>query len=77
MGGEIPPILFFMYTVKADIFEIEFNHPHNFQVDQILESSGGKLTVIKVYRLNWWRKLLKRLKFKTKENRIKVALYKI
>lgn len=62
-----------MLVIKRETFNIEFANIPSFKEGDILSSSQGNLFVLKTYPLNWYRKFLKWLGFKTKEKQIKVC----
>lgn len=46
-----------------------------FRKGDILSYGNGKCKVVRVYKNNWWKKLLGKLKFKVRINQVKVVIY--
>ena len=58
--GEFPGI-------NGTTFKIHFNEGFPYARNNILSCSpGGQFIVTKVYKINWWRKILIRLGFRVK-----------
>lgn len=64
-----------MLVLRRETFNIEFDSIPDIQEGQLIKSNKGLLLVLKTYPYNNWRKLLKKLGFKTKERQIKVCKY--
>lgn len=54
-------------------FYIQFDRDWFSKGDVLETDNGAKFEVIKVYRLNWWRKLLRKLGFRVRIFSVKVV----
>ena len=68
---------YFMKVIQEQIFDIQFDKPIKFEVGEVLKSNRGNVKVTKVYRMTWFKRILKFFGFKVKENQIRVVHYEV
>lgn len=65
-------ILSLLRISKSKPFHLQFADNY-WKKGDILSYGGGKCKVLRIYKDNWWKRLLRKCKFKTRVNQVKVV----